>query len=116
MAEKINKIERKNKADIAILAQSAEPIEFWQTLADASEALDDTASEASSEANVVPTEPARPHVPLDFQPVVPRLYVVGLGMGYLELPQVEVMTYLSWESVVYTEYEKVLFCTAYLGQ
>ena len=25
-----------------------------------------------------------------FTPVIPRLYIVGLGMGYLELPQVEV--------------------------
>ena len=28
------------------------------------------------------------HVPEDFKPVIPRLYTVGLGMGYLELPQV----------------------------
>lgn len=30
------------------------------------------------------------HVDPDFTPVVPRLYQVRLGMGYLELPQVEV--------------------------
>jgi hypothetical protein len=30
------------------------------------------------------------HVDADFVPVLPRLYQVRLGMGYLELPQVEV--------------------------
>jgi hypothetical protein len=30
------------------------------------------------------------HVDADFVPVAPRLYQVKLGMGYLELPQVEV--------------------------
>lgn len=30
------------------------------------------------------------HVDPDFVPVTPRLYQVRLGMGYLELPQVEV--------------------------
>ncbi|ODM95849.1 Protein flightless-1 [Orchesella cincta] len=30
------------------------------------------------------------YVPEDFEPVTPRLYQVGLGMGYLELPQVEI--------------------------
>jgi hypothetical protein len=30
------------------------------------------------------------HVDADFVPAVPRLYQVRLGMGYLELPQVEV--------------------------
>ena len=34
--------------------------------------------------------PPKPHVPDSFIPVIPRLYIVGLGMGYLELPQVEV--------------------------
>lgn len=30
------------------------------------------------------------HVDPNFTPIVPRLYQVRLGMGYLELPQVEV--------------------------
>lgn len=38
----------------------------------------------------VPDGPPADHVPDDFKSVSPRLYSVGLGMGYLELPQVEV--------------------------
>ena len=34
MAEKINKIERKNKATIQIFSQGDEPLEFWQSLSD----------------------------------------------------------------------------------
>ncbi len=79
MSEKINKIERKGKAEIHIFSQGDEPVEFWQTLAD---------SKDSTEEDCVPTEPPKNHVPEDFKPVVPRLYIVGLGMGYLELPQV----------------------------
>jgi len=32
--------------------------------------------------------PVQDHVSEDFKPFIPRLYTVGLGMGYLELPQV----------------------------
>ncbi len=81
MSEKINKIERKGKASIHIFSQGEETSEFWQTLADnggGGDAGDDS----------VPTSPPKAHVPDDFKPVVPRLYIVGLGMGYLELPQV----------------------------
>ncbi|TRY63076.1 hypothetical protein TCAL_04910 [Tigriopus californicus] len=80
MAEKINKIERKNKATIQIFSQGTEPLEFWQTLLDDPEALEDA----------IPEGPPVNNVPDDFQPIIPRLYIVGLGMGYLELPQVEI--------------------------
>ncbi len=84
MAEKINKVERKNKATIAIFSQGDEPAEFWRTLAE------DAAADDDDDASVVPPSPPTEHVPSDFKPVTPRLYSVGLGMGYLELPQVEV--------------------------
>uniref|UniRef100_A0A8C6C9G8 Protein flightless-1 homolog n=1 Tax=Monodon monoceros TaxID=40151 RepID=A0A8C6C9G8_MONMO len=68
-AEKINKNERKGKAEISLLAQGQEPPEFW-------EALGGEPSEIKQ------------HVPDDFWPPQPKLYKVGLGLGYLELPQI----------------------------
>jgi hypothetical protein len=81
MAEKISKQERKNKSSIQIFLQGDEPIEFWHVLAD------DSADENN---DVIPEKPPMEHVPANYSPVIPRLYIVGLGMGYLELPQVEV--------------------------
>ncbi|ELV14016.1 Protein flightless-1 like protein [Tupaia chinensis] len=68
-AEKINKNERKGKAEITLLVQGQEPPEFWEVLGG---------------------EPAeiKTHVPDDFWPPQPKLYKVGLGLGYLELPQI----------------------------
>ncbi|XP_064135447.1 protein flightless-1 homolog isoform X4 [Loxodonta africana] len=68
-AEKMNKNERKGKAEITLLVQGQEPPEFWETLGG---------------------EPAeiKRHVPDDFWPPSPKLYKVGLGLGYLELPQI----------------------------
>ena len=66
---------------MSVALQGNEPIEFWTAL------IDDELIDA---AECVPQAPPKPHVPLDFKPVIPRLYIVGLGMGYLELPQVEV--------------------------
>ncbi|KAJ8251808.1 hypothetical protein GJAV_G00225650 [Gymnothorax javanicus] len=68
-AEKINKNERKGKAEIASLVQSQEPPEFWEYVGGQPEEI-------------------KPHVPDDFAPVRPKLYKVGLGLGYLELPQI----------------------------
>ncbi|XP_038523435.1 protein flightless-1 homolog isoform X1 [Canis lupus familiaris] len=68
-AEKINKNERKGKAEITLLVQGQEPPEFW-------EALGGEPSEIKK------------HVPDDFWPPQPKLYKVGLGLGYLELPQI----------------------------
>ncbi|XP_021572418.1 protein flightless-1 homolog [Carlito syrichta] len=68
-AEKINKNERKGKAEITLLVQGQEPPEFWETLGGE------------------PSE-IKKHVPDNFWPPQPKLYKVGLGLGYLELPQI----------------------------
>ncbi|KAA8584872.1 hypothetical protein FQN60_003566 [Etheostoma spectabile] len=68
-AEKINKNERKGKAEIATLMQNQEPPGFWEVLGGQPEEI-------------------KKHVPDDFSPVRPKLYKVGLGLGYLELPQI----------------------------
>ncbi|XP_071375036.1 protein flightless-1 homolog isoform X4 [Centroberyx affinis] len=68
-AEKINKNERKGKAEITTLAHNQEPPEFWEVLGGQPEEI-------------------KKHVPDDFSPIRPKLYKVGLGLGYLELPQI----------------------------
>ncbi|KFV77822.1 Protein flightless-1, partial [Struthio camelus australis] len=68
-AEKINKNERKGKAEITLLVQGQETPDFWEALGGQPEEI-------------------RPCVPDDFQPHKPKLYKVGLGLGYLELPQI----------------------------
>ncbi|XP_053550578.1 protein flightless-1 homolog [Bombina bombina] len=68
-AEKINKNERKGKAEITLLVQEQETPEFWDVLGGQPEEI-------------------KPCVPDDFQPTRPKLYKVGLGLGYLELPQI----------------------------
>lgn len=75
LAEKINKEERKGSADIFVLAQKTETEDFWEIL---SSELDE----------LYHPELIEEHVPSDFVPFSAKLYKVGLGMGYLELPQV----------------------------
>ncbi|KAK3911726.1 Protein flightless-1 [Frankliniella fusca] len=75
-AEKMNKSERKNKAEIMTEIAGSEDSEFWVAL--------------GLEDGEPPSEPICEHVDPNFTPMTPRLYQVQLGMGYLELPQVEV--------------------------
>ncbi|XP_014245300.1 protein flightless-1 [Cimex lectularius] len=75
LAEKINKNERKNKAELLNELYGEESPEFWKALGE--------------ESGEPPKEPIAEHVSEDFKPREPRLYQVKLGMGYLELPQVE---------------------------
>lgn len=77
LAEKINKNERKNSAEIFIEEFGEESKEFRDLLG-----MDDTFdSSIDIQANVDE----------NFEPPCPRLYQVKLGMGYLELPQVEIL-------------------------
>ncbi|KAL3268088.1 hypothetical protein HHI36_007215 [Cryptolaemus montrouzieri] len=75
MAEKINKNERKNKAEIFTENMGTEDKQFWIALGHPDGIHQDLIQE---------------HVDPNFVPFAPRLYRVQLGMGYLELPQVEV--------------------------
>lgn len=58
-AEKINKNERKGKAEITTLMQSQEPPGFWEALGGQPEEI-------------------KKHVPDDFSPVRPKLYKVPI--------------------------------------
>lgn len=74
--EKINKNDRKNKSDIIGEITGEDGKDFWDTL--------------GLPEGVSPQDVIKEHVDPDFTPAAPRLYKVKLGMGYLELPQVEV--------------------------
>lgn len=73
-AEKINKNERKGKMEIIIEYEGEESSEFVRIFK-----FENTSEFKSIE-----------HVDPEFRPAKPTLYQVQLGMGYLELPQVEV--------------------------
>lgn len=88
----MNKRDRKGKAEIESCNQYKTPEEFWQAL---------TGKEIfhfftipriyfySSGISKKPEEPIFEHIPQDRMPERKRLYEVQLGMGFLELPQVE---------------------------
>ena len=78
LAEKINKEERKGFAEIIVCHQGKESDDFWEALS----------SDDDSTDEIYQPEIIREHVDPDFAPTAIKLYRVGLGMGYLELPQV----------------------------
>ncbi|KAK7571791.1 hypothetical protein V9T40_014263 [Parthenolecanium corni] len=96
VAEKINKNERKNKAEIITDIDSCKASEFWLYLGE--------------EDDERPEDPFEEHVCSDFKPVVPKLYQVKLGMGYLELPQVEVPHSKLVKSLLETDNVYILDC------
>lgn len=72
LAEKMNKFERKNLSEILTFAQGQEPPDFLKLLG-----IEDFMNLPPPTENSDDT----------FVLVHPTLYQVGLGMGYLELPQ-----------------------------
>ncbi|XP_054155123.1 protein flightless-1-like [Oppia nitens] len=75
LAEKINKEERKNKSELIFCTQDSEPEPFWLEL-NSGKPFDEQLPEIIE------------HIK-QFKPIDPILYKIDLGMGYLELPQVE---------------------------
>lgn len=98
LAEKINKNERKNYSEVITCSQSEEEEDFWKALG------------GSPEPGFEPAE----HVPEGFTPAHPCLYRVGLGMGYLELPQVEVPEGKLTQSLLDTRHVYILDCNSEL--
>ena len=82
-----------------------EPLDFWQTLSD----IDPEALDVEDES-YIPESPPKPHVQHDFKQLIPRLYSVGLGMGYLELPQVEVPGHKLKQELLQTKNVYILDC------
>ena len=75
--EKINKYERKFQAELVQVKQGEETASFWEYI---------SGSPAGEQSEI------KEHVKENEinNPIKPKLYKVGIGMGYLELPQVEV--------------------------
>ncbi|XP_055529280.1 protein flightless-1 [Wyeomyia smithii] len=96
IAEKINKNERKNKAEIFQEYQGSEGTEFWKAL--------------GFPNGQGPGEKPSSHVDPDFLPIPPRLYQIQLGMGYLELPQVELPSRTLHHSILNSKNVYILDC------
>ena len=58
----------------------------------------------------MPTPVFQEHVSSTWTAVIPRLYSVGLGMGYLELPQVEVPSNKLKQDMLNTKNVYILDC------
>uniref|UniRef100_A0A914W4B2 Gelsolin-like domain-containing protein n=1 Tax=Plectus sambesii TaxID=2011161 RepID=A0A914W4B2_9BILA len=96
-AVKMNKKDRKGKAEIESCNQLKTPEEFWQALLG---------------SPTPPDEPIVEHVSDDQQSSPrPRLYQVRLGMGFLELPQVELKRGVLKHEVLHTKCVYVLDCS-----
>lgn len=88
-AEKINKHERKFEAELIQIKQGDEVMSFWKLLGGAPQDLDAFYAMGSNDKeNETPSDH---HDYKDVGTVYfkPKLYKVGIGMGYLELPQVK---------------------------
>ncbi|XP_041473939.1 protein flightless-1 homolog [Lytechinus variegatus] len=94
MCEKINKMERKNNAKITMMYQGSEVEDFWEPLGGYRE-------------DFVPQDWLK-----SFVPEKPRLYKVGLGTGYLELPQVELPKGKPHQTLLETKNVYILDCNA----
>jgi len=91
MGEKINKFERKGEANLYTVTQGNEPDELW-------ELLGGQPDEEIGQGNAIP------------DPYPPRLYQVGLGQGYLELPQVHVPHNKLTQKVLDSKHVYILDC------
>ena len=100
LAEKINKEERKNKAEIMFCAQNDEPEDFWKEILGYTRQKRNINSDDTLDSEPMMTEEdfeekrkavvVQDHVDLEnFRPFHPILYLVGLGMGFLEISQID---------------------------
>lgn len=106
LAEKMNKNERKNLSEIVTFSQGQEPPEFLKLVG-----IEDT---------LLPPPPPTENSDDTFVLVFPTLYQVGLGMGYLELPQVEIKQKRLEKKLLDTKNVYILDCSTdvfvWLGQ
>jgi len=92
IAEKLNKNERKSSSEIITVPHGSEESTFWQHLGGAP---DFVIKES-------------PQTDVEHPPAI--LYKVGLGMGYLELPQVEVPQHILVNTLLETKGVYILDC------
>lgn len=88
-AEKINKHERKFQAELIQMKQGDEVMPFWKLL----HGPPDEEFMENPNFSITNTGHEEQHEPAEKENVFkPKLYKVGIGMGYLELPQVKAST------------------------
>jgi len=92
IAEKMNKNERKSTSEILTVPQGGEEAEFWQLFGGAP----DFDIKESPQTSIEYPRPV--------------LYKVGLGMGYLELPQVDVPQHVLVNTLLETKGVYILDC------
>lgn len=96
-AVKMNKKDRKGTAEIETCNELHTPDEFWMALYGHPKK---------------PEEPIVEHISEDLVPERRRLYEVKIGMGFLELPQVELKHGLLYQNMLDTKCAYVLDCTS----
>ncbi|VDM10781.1 unnamed protein product [Wuchereria bancrofti] len=96
-AVKMNKKDRKGRAEIESCAELRTPEGFWMAL--------------YGQPNK-PEDPIVEHVDADFIPERRRLYQVQIGMGFLELPQVELKHSALKQDMLDTKCAYILDCTS----
>ncbi|CAB3403082.1 unnamed protein product [Caenorhabditis bovis] len=87
-AERLNKRDRKGKSEIETCRQVRTPPEFWKAL---------TGSETPPDVKIIE------HVPESFVAERKRLYRVNIGMGFLELPQIELAKGIAKQEMLHTK-------------
>ncbi|KAF7636898.1 hypothetical protein Mgra_00003638 [Meloidogyne graminicola] len=98
-AVKMNKRDKKGKAEIESCNQLKTPNEFWEAL---------------TGVQTRPEEPIFEHIPEDHKPESKRLYEVQLGMGYVELPQIELKNNVLHKEMLKPKCVFILDCTSEL--
>jgi len=96
-AVRMTKRDKKGKAEIETCSQRKVPEEFWL---------------AFHGKPTPPEEPIVEHVPVDFEPERKRLYLVQIGMGFIELPQLELPGGILKQKMLQTKCVYILDCTS----
>ncbi|KHN73472.1 Protein flightless-1 -like protein [Toxocara canis] len=96
-AVKMNKKDRKGRSEIETCTELKTPEEFWMALYGQPKKPDD---------------PIVEHVDADFVPERKRFYQVQIGMGFLELPQVELKSGILKQEMLNTNCAYILDCTS----
>lgn len=96
LAEKINKNERKNKAEIFTEIQGSESNDFLKHIG-----IDDPED-----------KPDVKETTSEWKPLNPRLYIIQLGLGYLEMPQPEIPQQKLVNSLLISKNVYILDCGA----
>ncbi|KAK6037971.1 gelsolin repeat protein [Cooperia oncophora] len=96
-AERLNKRDRKGVAAIETCRDPKVPEEFWMAFCGSPNRPDEAIVE---------------HVPENFVPERKRLYQVNIGMGFLELPQVDLPKGVAKQELLNTKCVYILDCTS----